>query len=108
MTSNNTTILYSLECGHGAPGPATLVNGSLYCAWCQIRIMIAGVIEYEWHAKCLDCKFSRWAGLSKNNAIIFIDGHVRKDHPSHKGQVEYVKNPTAVRTAEKMAAWQAS
>ena len=104
MSTYSSKVLYGLLCGHGAPGVATLVNGQLYCAWCQDMQQIVKVIEYEWRAKCLDCKFSRWAGLSKHNAGIFVNGHISKE-PSHKLQIEYVRNPTSVRTAERMAAW---
>lgn len=97
-------ILYGLECGHGAPGAATLVSGLLYCAWCQDDEPIRSVIEYEWKAVCHMCPFARWAGLSKKNAAIFLDGHLSRN-PAHEGHLEYSRNPEAVKTAAKMAAW---
>jgi hypothetical protein len=98
-------IIYSLSCKHAAPGPATLVNGTLWCAWCDERNAITGVIIYEWKAYCRDCKFARWAGLSKHNAGIFATGHVRRN-PGHTAGVEYTQNPEAVKTAGKIEAWQ--
>lgn len=105
MSGNSKAVLYSLKCGHAAPGPITLVNGVLTCAWHQTPQAIVGVIEYEWRAKCNNCTFSRWAGLSKQNAAIFADGHVRHS-PAHTAVVEYTKNPMAVETAAKFAKWQ--
>lgn len=97
-------IIYALECGHAAPSAATLVNGVLRCAWHEEPKQIIGVIEYEWRANCLTCRFARWAGLSKHNAEIFARGHVQ-NNPSHKVQTEYVQNPEAIKTAAKMASW---
>jgi hypothetical protein len=102
--SNSKPILYALECTHGAPGPSTLVSGALFCAWCRDDQKIVAVIEYEWRAKCHMCTFSRWAGLSKHNAEIFIKGHISRNS-THEGHIEYSRNPEAVRTAEKMHAW---
>lgn len=97
-------VLYALECDHAAPGAATLVSGTLHCAWCQEHKTIVGVIEYEWKAKCHDCTYSRWAGLSKKNAAIFLDGHLSRN-PAHKGHLEYARHPEATETARKMRAW---
>lgn len=102
---NSKAIIYALECGHAAPGPPTLVNGKLRCAWDGDEQRIVGIIEYEWHAKCNNCTFSRWAGLSKSNAALFANGHVRHN-PTHTATVEYLKNPEVARTAEKFAKWQ--
>lgn len=104
MSTNNSQLLYALECGHAAPGPPTLVSGLLYCAWCVEQQIIVSVIEYEWRAKCQDCKFSRWAGLSKQNALVMAHGHFRKN-PAHKVGPEYIKNPAATEAARKMVAW---
>lgn len=101
---NSKVILYALKCDHAAPGPSTLVNGALYCAWCQEDKEITGVAEFEWLAKCHNCTYARWAGLSKRNAAIFLDGHLSRN-PAHKGHMEYARNPEAHKTAEKMAAW---
>jgi hypothetical protein len=98
--SNSKPILYALECGHAAPGAPTLVSGVLDCVWCQAKCGIAGVIEYEWHAKCRSCIFSRWAGLSKHNATIFASGHSSRN-PAHIVIVEYARNPEAVKTTDK-------
>jgi hypothetical protein len=105
VSGNSKAVLYSLECGHAAPGPTTLVNGKLRCAWHGDEYSIVGVIEYEWHADCRNCTFSRWAGLSKHNATIFASGHTRHS-PAHTAVVEYARNPEAVRTAAKFAKWQ--
>lgn len=102
---NSKAVLYSLKCGHAAPGPTTLVNGILLCAWHRDEQEITGVIEYEWHANCENCTFSRWAGLSRPNAELFAGGHVRHN-PSHTAVVEYVRNPEAVNTSAKFAKWQ--
>jgi len=99
-------VLYALECTHAAPAPATLVSGSLMCAWCREAKYIVGVIEYEWAAHCQNCAFKRWAGISKHNAEVFARGHCRHE-PSHVVDIEYARNPTATRTAEKFKAWQA-
>lgn len=101
--SNSNVILYGLSCQHAAPGAATLVNGTLFCAWCQEHNQIVRVIEYEWHARCSGCNFGRWTGLSRHNADLFITRHVLST--SHSGFVEYARNPVATATAEKMAAW---
>jgi hypothetical protein len=101
---NSSTILYALECTHAAPGPGTLVNGILFCAWCRIEQPIVGVIEYEWRANCRDCAYVRYAGLSKHNAGIFAQGH--SPHAmQHVIHIEYARNPNATKTAEKMAKW---
>lgn len=105
MSGNSRPILYALECDHGAPGVGYLVNGQLYCAWCQEKKQIVSVIEYEWCANCKDCVFVRWAGLSKQNAGIFANGHISRN-PSHGVQLMFMRNPTAVTTAEKMRKWQ--
>lgn len=102
--SISSQVLYGLECDHAAPGPPTLVSGSRYCAWCQDDQIIVSVIEYEWKAKCHDCTYTRWAGLSKKNAAIFLDGHLSRN-PRHKGHLEYARNPVASETARKMVAW---
>jgi hypothetical protein len=102
--SISSQVLYGLECDHAAPGPATLVSGSLYCAWHQDERNIVSVIEYEWKAKCNNCTYSRWAGLSKKNAAIFLDGHLSRN-PAHVGHLEYARNPVASETARKMQAW---
>ena len=104
MSDNSKQILYALECGHAAPAADTLVSGALRCAWHGEPSNIIGVIEYEWRAKCFDCTFVRWAGLSKQNATLFASGHARKN-TTHKGVVEYIKNPNATRTAQKMRNW---
>jgi hypothetical protein len=98
---NSNSILYGLICGHAAPGPETLVSGTLVCAWCATRQQIVSVIEYEWRARCRNCTFARWAGLSKHNANVFANGHVSK-WPSHSVIPEYCRNPKAAKTAEKM------
>lgn len=103
--NNNSPVLYTLECEHVAPGPPTLVNGMRHCAWCMTPKAITGIVEYEWRAKCQNCTFTRWAGLSKHNAGIFATGHVRHC-PEHAVTVDYSRNPQAVRTAEKFAKWQ--
>jgi hypothetical protein len=74
------------------------------CAWDRREFAIIGVIEYEWAADCQNCTFKRWAGLSKNNAGIFANGHVRHN-PAHAVDIVYERNPTAKRTAEKFNAW---
>jgi len=102
---NSRLILYSLKCGHAAPAPATLVSGSLECAWCHKVSTISGVITWEWCAKCVDCSYIRWAGLSKYNTGIMANGHVRR-YPSHTVMSEYRENPDAVATADKFEAWQ--
>lgn len=101
---NSNMILYALECNHAAPGPDTLVSGVLKCAWHQDEQKIVGVIEYEWCAKCRSCTYIRWAGLSKPNAMIFAQGHSRRN-PDHVVGPEYRKNPNAARTAKKMLDW---
>lgn len=103
MSDNSKTILYALECHHAAPGPDTLVSGGLRCAWHGDISPIIGVVEWEWRAKCLDCTFTRWAGLSKQNATIFARHHSEKT--PHRVMVEYYKNPNATRTAQKMQNW---
>jgi hypothetical protein len=103
---NNNKILYALECGHGAPGPDTLVNGSLICAWHGDAQKIESVIIHEWCGKCRTCTFIRWAGLSRHNADLFAAGHSRRN-PTHIVGREYLANPNAVRTAQKMREWQA-
>jgi len=102
--SNNNKILYALKCGHAAPGPDTLVNGTLVCAWHQEHMEITDVILHEWCGKCRSCTFVRWAGLSKHNADIFAAGHSRRN-PSHTVGREYLVNPNAQRTAAKMKEW---
>jgi hypothetical protein len=104
MSANSKTILYGLECSHAAPGPNTLVSGVLRCAWCMEQKVIVGIIEYEWHAVCQNCAFSRWAGLSKHNADIFAAGHSRKN-AAHFVVREYARNPEAVKTARKFTEW---
>lgn len=106
MSTNSKVILYALICDHAAPGPATLVSGTLYCAWCQDQQTIVGVAEYEWRAVCHNCNYARWAGMSKHNAEIFITGHIHRN-PDHEGHTEYVRNSAAVETARKMRAWKA-
>jgi|SRR5215831_6040072 len=103
--ANNNKVLYALICGHAAPASATKISGALKCAWCQTNKTIIGVIEYEWCATCQNCPFSRYAGLSKINAGIFLTGHLRRN-PSHKGFTEYKKNPTAVNVTFKFRQWQ--
>jgi hypothetical protein len=102
--ANSSVILYALKCEHAAPGPDTLVSGSLYCAWCKIEQQIAGVIEYEWRANCNDCPYMRYAGLSKHNAALFAQGHSRHAM-THTIVLEYARNPAATKTAEKMQKW---
>lgn len=106
MSNNSKEILYALECGHAAPGADTLVSGVLKCAWHGEAFKIVGVVEYEWRAHCFNCTYVRWAGLSKQNATIFAAGHSRKyQSPPHSVVVEYIKNPNATRTAQKMRDW---
>lgn len=102
--SNSNVILYALSCNHAAPGPATLINGELFCVWCQQRKTITNVIQFEWRAVCHNCAFSRWTGLSQQNAKLYINRHVMSK-PAHKGHVEYSRNPEAATTARKMQAW---
>jgi recombinational DNA repair protein (RecF pathway) len=102
--SINKQVIYALECDHAAPGPATLVSGTLHCAWCQEQKLITGVSEYEWRAVCHHCTYRRWAGMSKHNAGVMLNGHIRRN-TRHEGHVEYARNPTATETAQKMRAW---
>lgn len=97
-------IIYSLDCDHAAPYASTFVSGKIYCIWCDEPRPITGVIEYEWKATCLSCIYSRWAGLSKHNAGIFLAGHLSRN-PDHKGIREYARNPEATKTAAKIRAF---
>jgi hypothetical protein len=97
-------VIYSLECGHAAGAPATLVSGRLYCAHHETMVAINGVIIYEWRAKCDNCKFGRWAGTSKSNAELFANGHSRR-YSSHYVYAEYTINPEARKTLQKFEAW---
>jgi len=99
-------IIYGLKCGHATLGVPTLVTGVLWCPWCLENCPIAEVVTYEWRAKCLDCTYARWAGTYKRSAEVMSNGHSRKN-PGHNVSPEYVLNPMAVRTAEKMAEWNA-
>jgi len=105
VSNNSKQVLYSLECDHAAPGPATLVSGALKCAWCQTPKVIVGVIIYEWAAVCHDCTFKRYSGLSKQNAMLMSQGHSR-NNPTHIVGPQYIKNPTAEETGAKFRDWQ--
>jgi hypothetical protein len=102
--SESKEVLFGLECGHAAPGSNRTLNGMLTCAWCQIPQLITSVIVHEWRAKCLECTFARWTGLSKHNAEIFARGHASRNG-THKVMVEYTVNPAAQVTAAKFTAW---
>jgi hypothetical protein len=97
-------VIYSLECGHAASAPATLVNGKLPCMWHEGIEKITGVVVYEWRAKCDSCSYARWAGTAKHTAELFANGHSRRNS-THRVYAEYVKNPVAVKTLEKFNAW---
>lgn len=98
-------ILYVLECRHIVPGPPTLVNGELVCMWHNGESFpITDVEVYEWRAKCETCRFARWAGVDKNTAEIFANGH-RSRNSGHRIFTEYAMNQEAVKTREKLEAW---
>jgi hypothetical protein len=97
-------IMYKLDCGDIVFAPGYLVNGALRCPKCEERRSIAGVIVYEWHARCRDCKFSQWAGMSKENASHFCTMHVIRNS-GHRTYYEYAENPRAKKTLQKFKAY---
>jgi hypothetical protein len=97
-------IIYTLECGHAASAPASLVSGKLFCMWHLDVQMINGVVVYEWRANCDSCRFARWAGTSKQTAELFANGHNRRN-VGHHVYAEYTINPEAVKTLTKYKAW---
>ena len=99
-------ILYSLACDHVARASSTLVSGMLYCPWCQDHSQVIGVVQWEWRAHCETCRFSRWCGLSEGTAGHLANGHYRR-HTTHTVYPEYVINPEAKKTKEKMDGWNA-
>ena len=99
-------IMYKLKCGQAAKGPETLVAGKLYCGQHECMEEIAGVITFEWRARCESCRFARWAGLSRSTADIFVTGHVRRN-TGHRVNAEYAEHPAARRTLDKFNAWNA-
>jgi hypothetical protein len=101
--SNTSKVLYALECGHAAPGLDTRYSGELECVWHRKPSEIVGVIEYEWRSRCKNCTHRTWTGLSKHNAGLFASRHSARE-PSHTVHVEYIRNPNAVRTAQRMQA----
>lgn len=97
-------VIYSLECGHAVAAPSTLVNGKLFCPWHDSMGAIDGVIIWEWRAKCDSCIYSRWAGLIKQTAELFANGHSRRN-PTHHVFPEYTINPVSKGTQEKYDRW---
>jgi hypothetical protein len=100
-------ILYNLVCDHVASGPPTLVSGLLFCPWDGAESVISGVHVYEWRAHCESCGWSKWCGIDARTAGYLADGHYRK-HFNHSVYPEYVINPDARKTQEKMDAWHAT
>lgn len=102
MTVANVT--YTLECGHAASAPATLVSGKLLCKWHDEFSLISGVQVWEWRANCGSCRFARWAGQSKQTAELFANSHNRKN-PTHHVDAEYTINAEARNTLRKFKEW---
>lgn len=98
-------VFYILKCEHVIPGPASLLNGPLFCPWHETTAEIKGIHVYEWRAKCDTCRYARWAGLDKSTATIFATGHNRRNH-GHRVYTEYTANPQAQEAAQKIEQWQ--
>jgi hypothetical protein len=98
-------ITYLVACLHYVPGPETLVSGLLYCPYDNDYSEIIGVQDMEWQARCTNCRYARWAGMSKETAGIFITGHMRRN-PGHVAYRGFVINSTAAATKKKFEAWQ--
>lgn len=101
---NTPLVIYSLECGHAVSAPSSLVNGKLFCPWHDSMEAINGIVVWEWRAKCDSCIYSRWAGLVKNTAELFANGHARRN-PAHHVCAEYIVNPVAQKTQTKYVEW---
>lgn len=97
-------VTYLLACLHYVSGPETLVSGILYCPYDKDHSQIIAVQVEEWRATCKDCRFARWAGMSKDNAGLFVTGHMRRNR-GHVAYREYAENLAAKVTAEKFEAW---
>src|SRR5512139_4088292 len=94
-------ILFILKCGSVVNGLPISFGDSLWCHKCNKRCEIESVHEYEWHAQCRECQWGRWTGTDPTVARQFAAGHNRRTKHM-KIVVEYVKNPMAVKTTEKM------
>ena len=97
-------ITYLTACLHYVSGPETLVSGLLYCPWCKDYFFFFFFKVEEWRAACKHCRFARWAGTSKENAGIFVTGHMRRNR-GHVAYREYVENLAAKITNDKFIAW---
>lgn len=100
----NVKIIYKLGCGQPVMAPAFIVGGKLECPLHNYMEEIRGIFTYEWRAKCSSCKFSRWAGLSRPNAEIFANGHMRRNH-GHHIVTEWAEHPEASETLAKRRAY---
>jgi hypothetical protein len=90
---NKQKVLYILKCGHvgmGVPGLARM----LLChehEWQDIT----GVHVTEWRVMCKTCRYARWCGLARVQALFLGTAH-KRDHPDHVVGDEYVINSNAV------------
>jgi hypothetical protein len=96
-------VMYILACQHVAMSAPNLVNFKMqvWCPQCSREVRVWRVHEYEWHARCLNCTFGRWSGLSEESANHMADVHGRAR--THKVVVEYVRNPAAIEEAVRLA-----
>lgn len=92
-------IMYKLECGHIVLAPTFLVNGKLNCHE-HGKQKITNIPTYEWRAKCGNCKWARWTGMSDIEAVTLATFHSAR-HPGHNTYSEYVVRPAAVATLKK-------
>ena len=94
---SNPRVLFILRCTHLIEAPVNCPK-RMRCVMCGTDQDITGVHEYEWRAFCErdGCRFSRWTGLSRDNARVWGMKHARAN-PGHGKDVvvEYTPNPGA-------------
>lgn len=97
--AKSVVVIYRLACDHlvyGAPN-----NTKKWCPFCMSAERTADIEVTEWHVKCRQCPFARWAGMSEPNAREIKNRH-EQAHPSHRVTVESKANPAAVKVRDAM------
>lgn len=96
-------IMYKLDCGDTVLAPSFLVNGKLTC-FVHGKQKIVDIPIYEWRVKCTCCVFSRWTGMSEEEALTLGTMHAIRQH-GHETYLEYTQRPAAVNTRKKYMAY---
>jgi hypothetical protein len=100
-------IIYILSCQHRVKAQAFYVSGKLRCPLCRDYKLIRDVEVMEWRAKCKQCPFGRWAGMSEETAEMFANSHGRRN-PRHIISVNKERHLAATKTKAKLDAWRVS